>query len=77
MSDAEPLKVTACPLVNVVPLAGWLIETLGAVFGMAFTTMVMLAEPGVPWVSVTAAVMTWVPTARSVRLNEPPVPSAP
>ena len=75
VSLAEPTKAMLVPSMTLERLAGAVMDTVGAVFGSTIT--VMASEPGEPSLSVTEAVMVWVPTVREVVENEPPVPMIP
>ena len=72
-SFAVPLKARLVPAKTVVPSAGPLMVTTGAV---AVTVSRTWAEPVAPSVSVTDAVRTWLPS-ESVTVRVPPPPSAP
>jgi hypothetical protein len=75
VSLADPLNVSAIPAVAVAPFGGLAIVTTGAVFvaGAAATDTVIPRCVVRPPLSVTVAVMVWVP-AVSVRVKLPPVP---
>ena len=64
LSVAVPWNVTELPSVNSEPDEGEMIDTVGGVFGVEFTVIVTCLESDAPSLSVTWAVMVWVPTER-------------
>jgi hypothetical protein len=75
VSLAVPLNVMEAPWLKVDPLAGAVIETVGAVF--ATTLTVIWAVPVSPPLSVTEAVIVCVPTERVFVETLAPVPMDP
>ena len=73
VSMALPVNVIKLPAVNEAPSTGAVIATTGAVL----TVTVIQEEPKTPPLSVTDAVIVWVPTERVAIEKEPPVPIAP
>ena len=74
-SLALPEKVTAVPVSSVVPSAGAVMETVGV--ALAFTVTVIWSLPGRPRLSLTAAVIVWVPSESAEVVRPSPVPRAP
>src|SRR5512143_1421174 len=72
-SLAVPENVIASPTRKLDPLAGAVIETVGALLMLR----VIWAVPVSPPLSVTEAVIVWVPAERVLVEKEPPVPIGP
>ena len=77
-SVAIPAKLMLVPSTTDVPEGGAVIVTVGAVLtGTAVTVTLMASVPGRLPLSVTDAVMVWVPTDNVVVTKAPPVPRVP
>ena len=76
LSVAEPENVTELPSVNEEPEDGDDIDTVGGEFAGSLTVIDMLSVSDSPPLSVTWAVMVWVPIER-ILLNDEPVPIEP
>src|SRR5688572_17694601 len=75
-SLAVPLNVTRAPEEKTAPFVGTEMATTGAEFAAEVTMTLRDADPVKLPLSVTEAMMVWLPAER-LRVIDPPVPSGP